>query len=434
MLRLIRRFAMLCFALLFLSPIAAQQIQDLVLIRAIWTADVFVIINTSDSHVDASALRFESPLGEITPSNWQMANDPATHEQYSLFSVRPGSCLVAYFGTGLPNIPSTVQCDRTIGQFIVTTTDDLIWSVVQGGFTPYVGDFDYTQCSIQVSSCDFPVPRADEDAPETMTVEPEQIEIRAIWTPQVFVLINTSGQMADISSLRLVSERGEITPDDWELDFFEDLLDFYTLKEMRPGSCLVAHLGSNRPPLPDTVQCHRIMGRFAAAVNDDLVWSVTQGGFTPYLDDTALESCTVERSSCSILLPNPAIAASQAVIQAVWDDESLFLLNTSDTVVDMSSLQLVGDEGFITPDDWIIEEGVDLDAMQPGQCLLTYWRGIDSPELPDECEEIIGEYVIESPENAVWSSDQNEFVPYWGDTPADACTVEDGTCEIIVPS
>lgn len=430
------RILLLASLLLISSAHAQDETQDLVLIRAIWTADVFVVINTSDTSVDLSNLLFRGLLGEIAPSDWQMATDPETNAQYTLVNVAPGSCLVAHFGVSMPNVPNTIRCSRTIGRFTVTTTDDLIWSVAQGGFTPFVGDNDYTQCSIRVSSCDLPVLRAREDAPETMIIEPETIDVRAIWTPDIFVVINTSGIIADVSDLRFESALGKINPDDWVMDFAQDLNSFYTLEEMRPGSCLVAQFGANLPSLPATIQCTRIMGRFSVSDVDNLIWSVTQGGFTPYLGETALESCSIERSSCDIALPNPAFAATHGAIQARWDENMLVLLNTSDSTLDVSTLQLVGENGFIAPDDWIIEDGFSLAEMRAGACLFAYVETDETPELPAdiECTAVIGTYAIDSAENMVWSSEQDEFVPFWGDTPTAACPSEAGSCEIAAPA
>jgi len=274
-------------------------------IRAIWTPDILVVINTSSSGADLRQMTLESALGEISPENWDLGIRRDTGASYTLRNVRPGGCLIAYLGAEQPDIPDTVTCDRVIGRFVIDSYDNVVWEVTQGGFTPVVDGVADEPCSIQRSSCDITVPDADfllltgQAADETATSE---TTIRAIWNAEIFVVINNSDLDADVTDLTFQSALGSIRPDDWTLGSDATGIP-YTLTAMRPGDCLLAYFGGERPDIPDTVTCSQVIGEYGATTPNALVWSVMQGGFTPLVEAVPGEDCSIQRSSCDFDVP-----------------------------------------------------------------------------------------------------------------------------------
>ncbi len=437
--------------------IMAQEDEgDTIPIRAIWSSESFVIINTSDEGVDLSTLRFESILGELNPDAWVMNFDANTGVVYDLIDVRPGSCLVAALGTSQPSLPPNVFCTRIIGQTVLTTLDDVIWSIPQGGFTPYLDEEALTSCSIRNTSCDLEVSPAYSSI-SSQTQEPETLEIRAIWTQQVLVLINTTGRGADLSTLRLESAEGAITPDDWTLDFSPDLGDFYTLNNLRPGSCLVAYMGTNRPELPNTITCTRIVGRYILRDAADKIWDAAHGGFTASLDgfsaidndadesdsdeegtaQTEPVTCSIQRTSCTLFALNADFSADQVEISFVWDFEVFVIMNDSNRNVDLSGLRLSGLNGSVEADGWALNEDTTLNRIPPGSCLIAYLNLNEFDQLPipsgADCSNIVGQQAVTNANDIIWRPSQVEFTVSIDEDIIATCTVADRLCTVSIP-
>lgn len=433
------RFLALFFLSLLAVPLLAQP--EGVTVRAIWSPDTFVIINISDEGTDLTELRFESALGELTPEDWQMQADPNSGAIYTLDDVRPGSCLVAAFGTTTPELPSGVNCTRIIGVSVVTTLDDIIWSVDQGGFTPYIDDDDLAECSIRRTSCDIAAPPANaperpggEEAEDTV----ETVTIRAVWTEDIFVLLNNTDQGVDLSALTLESEMGSITPDDWAMEFSPDLEANFALADFRPGSCLLAYLDDGeRPDLPQNVTCTRIAGRYLIIDMGNRLWDASQERFTPFVDNVPGTACPVDVSSCDLVVP---VTAPQELVQvrAVWNETVFVIMNSSSSTVDLSGLVLRGRTGAIEQDDWVLRGSRSLASIAPEDCLVAFTQGRRADDvalpLPEgmRCNIIVGEYAVAPGPEVIWT-DAETFTPILNDRPEDDCFIEDGVCDIAVP-
>lgn len=432
-------------------PVAAQNGGTE--IRAIWSAETFVLLNNSDETVDVSRLRFVTDAGEITAGDWVMAIDPRTGDEFSLNEMLPGSCLVAYFVGGDGQIPDTVLCNRIIGQFIIESFDDIVWSIPQGGFTAEVDGETTAECTIMRTACEVVVPLTGMTLPDESV--PETVEVRAIWNESTLVLINVTEYGVDLSDLALQSADGLIDSGDWVVFANPDTGRLYRLNDVRPGSCLRVYLVDTEPDIPEAVECTRIVAEFTPEDVQNLVWDAAQGGFTPQIDGETGDACDIETASCDITAP---VAASERAttgdeprsdasivggveVRALWTSDLLVLLNVGVQGADVSDLTLESANGALTPAGWTLFDNPNdvgfytLDNMRPGSCLIAYEEG-EQPPIPEriECARVIGEAELVDIRDVVWDVAQGGFEARSGDALSGVCAVTGTTsCSLIVP-
>lgn len=452
-----------CFILvLFMVPLSASLAQTANTVRAVWNATTLVIINISSDGVDVSELSLENESGSILPTTWAVNTD-AAGVSYSLTDVRPGSCLVISLAGTTPEIPANVTCSRTIAQITLEDINDVVWDVSKGGFTPVLAGVGGSLCDVASgTSCDIAVNPANTNT--SFGQVPENVDVRAIWNNDILVIINTSDFGADLSGLILNgSTGGAIEPRNWVMAINPDTTASYTLRNMRPGSCLVAYLSvqatdNEAPDLPEGVECTRFAGEFTPINLDDLVWTLDAGGFTPDVDGVQGDACDiVNATTCDITVPNAdlggeveeeaTIEAGAKVVRALWNNDILVLINVSDDGVDLSTLSLLGVEnnGAIFPENWVMAvdsattASFSLSDVRPGSCLISYLSvaGTDNaaPALPAGvvCDEIIGEFTPINLSDLVWTLESNGFIPVINNVEGEPCDiVGSSSCDITL--
>ncbi len=269
-----------------------------------WNTDIFVIINTSDTDVNISDLSFSSSDGEILPENWVMNTDEDdSNLSYSLADVTAGSCLIAYLSADeQPELPENVTCTRTEGMFTMLNINDMVWDASQGGFTAQAGGETIADCDVNNTTCDLTVATTSAMSDDMMDMDDENAEwITAVWTTDILVIINTTMGDANLSDLSFSSSQGEILPENWVMNTDDNGLS-YSLEDVSAGSCLVAYLNADeQPELPENVTCTQTEGVFAMNNITDMVWDVSQGGFTGGAGDATAE-CDITGNSCAIAI------------------------------------------------------------------------------------------------------------------------------------
>ncbi len=456
---MLRKLTFLVALLLVSQVVLAQDNANVV--RAIWTPEILVIINISGDGVDLSQLELVGADGGVVPLDWVMREDE-NGVSYSLYNVRPGSCLLLYPADTVPAVPSTVSCTRIVGEFTPVNLNDIIWAVNLGSFDAAVAGETTATCSLTSgTSCDIPVNPANTNTEPLETEAPDVVEIDAIWTTEIFVMINSGDFGADFSGLMLDNETGEINASDWVIQV-DDQGVSYDNTNVRPGGCFIAWVGVDgpdtvQPALPENVECTRVVGLLTLENPLDQVWAIDYGGFTPTVDGTAGEACSVDGSTaCSFTVPNgeivkeeveatPEASASAAEVRAIWNPDILVLINVSGDGVDLTQLSLENAEGAVLPENWVIQtdaNGVsyDLSNVRPGSCLIGY-LGVDGPttaqpELPAgvSCTRTVGIFTAANPVDIVWNLPAGGFVPVYAGTSLARCSVDNATsCDIDLP-
>lgn len=457
-----RKLILLLVLLFILVAVPFSFAQDVTnTVRAVWDQNVLVLINISSDGVDVSELSLQGESGGIFPENWVLAVDPATTLPYTLTNVRPGSCLVAYRSGSTATPPAAVSCTRIIGEFEVTNLADVIWTSDHTDFTPVLAGAEGEACDTRNrTACDIAVNPFNPNPPAEAEA-PTEVVIKALWNNDILVLLNTSNYGVDLTDLSLSSLNtdGAITPDLWVMAVDPATTREYSLGDVRPGSCLLAYLGTEgadtaAPPLPENVACTQIIGAFTAENPIDLVWQQEAGGFTPVLDGTGGDVCEYGTTTdCDITVPvadedsadDTVGGKTEAPIRLVWNNDILVVINISSEGVDLSNLtlQAVNGGGAITPDLWTLNvnpatgESYSLADVRPGSCLLAY-LGTEgattaAPELPENlvCTRVVGVFTAVNPADIVWSIDAGGFTPVVSGAAGDACDIVNATtCDV----
>jgi len=268
--------------------------------------------------------------------------------------------------------------------------------------------------------------------------------IRAVWNLDTLILINVSEVGADLSGLTLQSENGEITPENWVMFVDEETTLSYPLTDLRPGDCLQVYLSGGEANPPETVDCTRVVGEFTPTTFDDIVWEVTQGGFSAIVNGSET-ACDINNTSCTFNVPEGTEMMAEdtvpeaVTVRAAWNTDIFVLVNVSEFGADLGALDLQSELGAITADQWVLFEDEEtsevftLTDVRPGSCLVSYLGGIDQPELPEgvDCTRIIGEFTPENLDDIIWDVTQNGFTASTGEV----CAVEGTTtCDLTVPT
>jgi len=268
--------------------------------------------------------------------------------------------------------------------------------------------------------------------------------VRAVWNLDTLVLINVSEVGADLSGLTLQSENGEIAPEQWVMFVDEETTLSYPLTDLRPGDCLQVYLSGTEANPPETVDCTRVVGEFTPTTFDDIVWEVTQGGFSAIVNG-AETACDITTTSCEFTVPEGMAMMTEdtvpeaVTVRAVWNQDIFVLINLSDFGADMGALDLQSELGAITADQWVLFEDEEtgeaftLTDVRPGSCLISYIGGEEQPDLPEDldCTRIIGEFSAENLDDIIWDVAQDGFSASTGEE----CAVEGTTtCDLTVPT
>jgi len=267
-----------------------------------WNTDVFVIVNTSDDEVTVADLSFTSSQGAILPENWVM-NPGENNILYSLDDLASGSCLIAYLSADeQPALPENVICTQTEGVFTMTNINDMVWDVSHGGFSAAVGGATIVTCDINATTCVVSVATTSASSDDMVAMDDDEAQsIRAIWNTDIFVVVNTSEVAVDVANLSFASSQGQILPENWSLNTFGANNLLYSLEDFAPGSCLIAYLSADeQPTLPDNVTCTRTEGVFTMTNISDVVWDVSQGGFSALMSGVVTTECDINRTRCDI--------------------------------------------------------------------------------------------------------------------------------------
>lgn len=278
------------------------------------------------------------------------------------------------------------------------------------------------------------------------------LSVRALWNGEIFVVLNNSDEAVDLTGLSFSSANGEITPDNWVMSVNDETGLPYGLNDVAPGSCLAAYFVEQpeRPALPGDVSCTRFIGEFTPTSYGDLVWDVSQGGFSAAVDGITVSECSIESTSCDIAV-RPATEMmmmdeerpAETTISVLWNADILVVLNTSDYGVDVSELTFKNDAGEIAPDNWVIEINADtgdeynLANFRPGSCLISYFVELGSqPDLPENvsCTRIEGVFTPIEPTDVVWEVSAGGFEATVAGNPAGSCTMDSTTCDVTVPT
>ena len=279
--------------------------------------------------------------------------------------------------------------------------------------------------------------------------------VQVVWNQEILVLINTSSEDVNLSNLDLMSANGAIMASDWVMNTYGDSNLSYSLAEFEPGSCLIAYPsgGEEQPDLPSTVECTLTVGMFTMTNYNDIVWDITQGGFSADVAGTSVADCDSNSNSCEVSLATTASNSadatevdaddSQADILVTWNTDIFVIVNSSDTDVNISDLSFSSSQGEILPENWVMNTTDDdnnlsysLTDVTAGSCLVAYLSADEQPDLPENvtCTRTEATFAMINISDMVWDASHGGFTAQAGDTTIADCDINNTTCDLTVPT
>jgi hypothetical protein len=277
-------------------------------------------------------------------------------------------------------------------------------------------------------------------------------EVQIVWNQDILVVINTSDENVNVSSLNLVSANGAIMAGDWVMDTYSDSNLSYSLAEFAPGSCLIAYPsgGGEQPELPETVECTQTVGMFTMTNYDDIVWDIAQGGFSAQVNGANTADCDINGTGCGVSVATTTSNSvdatdseaddSQADILATWNKDIFVIINTSEVEVNISDLSFSSSQGGILPENWVMDTYSDnnlsysLADVAPGSCLIAYLSADEQPDLPENvtCTQTEAVFTMLNINDMVWDVTHGGFSAETGGATLATCDINKTTCNLTV--
>lgn len=444
------------FTLLMLTLISQIALaQNTASVRVVWNQEILVIINTGGEDVNVSNLNLIGANGAIMAEDWTMNIYSDSNLPYSLAQVEPGSCLISYPSgrEEQPTLPDNVECTRIVGMFTMTNFDDIVWDIAQGGFSAEVAGVSVADCDANSNSCEVSVATTSSNPTDATQTEADdsQADILATWNTDIFVIVNTSDTDVNISDLSFSSANGVILPENWVMNTTEDDNNLsYSLTNVTAGSCLIAYLSTDeQPDLPEDVTCTRTEAVFTMLNINDMVWDVSQGGFSAKAGDATIADCDINTTTCILTVATTSADSDSSdemsdsgiqAIRAVWNSDILVIVNTSSEPVNLSDLSFSSSNGEILPENWVMNTdennlSYSLEDVAPGSCLVAYLSTDEQPALPENvtCTLTEGAFTMENINDMVSDVSQGGFSVTVGGV-ATTCDITGSSCTIELGS
>ncbi len=182
---------------------------------------------------------------------------------------------------------------------------------------------------------------------------------------------------------------------------------------------------------------------------NDMVWDVSQGGFTAQAGDATIADCDINTTTCNLTVATTSANSDNTsdtddgmqAIRAVWNTDILVIVNTSSEDADLSNLSFSSANGEIMAEDWIMSTGDDtlsysLADVAPGSCLVAYLNADEQPDLPENvtCTRTEGVFALENINDLVWDVAQGGFSGTMGGMTVAECDITGNSCTIELGS
>jgi len=230
------------------------------------------------------------------------------------------------------------------------------------------------------------------DVPPTDVPPPTPTNIQTFnlrWNGQFLIIENTDDERLSIASIEMQADGATLSGEDW--------LNFLSTDVIQPDSCLLLYVLGNGEPtsedILDQIDSPQCDARIAVTgflplvgiAAPDAVWLLNGfGDFDVYLDDILVQECEEDTLSCEVtgvvsgIVPTP-ISNNTVLIEAVWNENTFTLSNTSLGRVSLASMVIEGNSGGTEFDVRLFNNGNNL-GLNSGSCLSAY---------PQEASELI---------------------------------------------
>ncbi|MDQ7024543.1 MAG: CAP domain-containing protein [Anaerolineae bacterium] len=229
-------------------------------------------------------------------------------------------------------------------------------------------------------------------ATNTPLPTPPNPDIRLVYSPASFSLINVSGRSLNLSELNFESTSGTFAASQWNTEFLTQALNNFTV-----GDCLqIWGFGEANQAKP--VDC-RFRHVWVTVGSDAQFWRgvenfIVRMGIQPVgICSIAAEVCDVSISTPipepTIRLPEPVSATQMAAdLRLIYNADSLSMVNVSGRVLNLRGIVFRSNSGLMPIERWDTEFlSQSLSGFTAGDCLQVWGLGTtDLYPKPLECE------------------------------------------------
>ena len=259
-------------------------------------------------------------------------------------------------------------------------------------------------------------------------------DIRLVYSPTSFALINVSGRPLNLTGLRFESETGRFNAIDWNTDFLTQPLSGFTAND-----CLQIWGFSEATQVkPD--EC-RFRHAWVQVGEEALFWRGTDT-FVVRNGEPTVGSCSVEAGICEVnlsipiaeptpALPEPvAMTQSAADVRLIYDNNTLSLVNVSGRVLNLSGITFRSSSGVMAIERWdTVSLSQPLSGLTANDCLQVW--GLEASDLypkPDDCE-VRHSWIAVGDEFDFWR-DTDIFIVERNNRRIGLCDVSLGSCYV----
>ena len=263
---------------------------------------------------------------------------------------------------------------------------------------------------------------------------PTTPDIRLVYSPTSFALINVSGRPLNLTGLSFESASGTFAAIDWNTDFLTQPLSGFTADD-----CLqIWGFSEVTQVKPD--DC-RFRHAWVQVDENALFWTGTDT-FIVQNGEQTVAVCSVEAGICEVNLsapitePTPALpepvsaTQSAADLRLVYDNNTLSLVNVSGRVLNLSGITFRSSSGVMTIERWNTDSlSQSLSGFTANDCLQVW--GLEASDLypkPDECE-VRHSWIAVGDEFDFWR-DTDIFIVERNNRRIGLCDVSLGSCDI----
>lgn len=395
-------------------------------IRLTYDYDSLTLLNISGKPLNLSNIIFESSSGSMRAMRWD-----TEFLTQSLSGFSDEDCLQVW-SLGIDSLPKPDDC-RFRHSWISVNEDAAFWRNAET-FTIRNGDERVGICLVVDGVCEV---NLSTPIDENLTIlgTPTGIHLRFVYDANNFALINVSGRALDIRGITFRSDSGEMPIERWDTEFLTQ-----SLTTFRSGDCLQVwgfEIGEDVLAAPD--EC--IVRHGWVVVGDDFDFWRNADNFTIERYGVVIGQCSTSENICEVSLSadfgsaeNNSTQATVATtdIRLFISDTSVTLMNTSDSLLDISRLTFESDSGIFEATRWEIAElSQPLYAIPPEGCLQVWSVGGEYIAAPRACA-IRHAWIAVSFDAQFWFN-TNTFTVRSGEQVITTCETRAAICDFDLP-
>jgi hypothetical protein len=377
-------------------------------------------------------LVFESQNSRLEAQRWTI---DALSQPLSGFT--DGDCLQVW-GLDVSFLPKPAACDTRHGWIMVNEAGQF-WQNANT-FTVRNGTQRVGLCDVAAGVCDVNLSTPLDTTLVDPVTRQSLPDLRFVYTPDSFTLINVSGTRLDLQGIRFQSDSGSMPVSRWNTEFLtRPLFDF------TPGDCLQVWGLAARAVLPAPEVCE-VRHAWLSVGDEADFW---RDDFVVIRDGVRIGRCLVTDTVCDVSLdanfgtvetPDSTSPQSQPRNQAAGafdmrlylDENGFTLLNTSGAALDLTGLAFESDGGVFPVSRWQTNALTrPLDNFSAGDCLQAWEVGDAYQAAPADCR-LRHAWVAVGQDAQFWQNARTFRVRVGGNV-LTTCETRSPVCEFDLP-